>query len=137
MGFINPPWNAREDNPVDYLVHKKELALPYYPQLGLEPNIYYVPPIHANREYLIQMFGPKVEEVIENYKKIKNDPITQGLLVLMGSTDNIIHRFKVSEGSAYAFDEKGDQIVRVPVTEPLFIRTPWDEKLGVIRNNTP
>ena len=137
MGFIKPPWNAREDNPVDYLVHKKELALPYYPQLGLEPNIYYVPPIHANREYLIQMFGPKVEEVIENYKKIKNDPITQGLLVLMGSTDNIIHRFKVSEGSAYAFDEKGDQIVRVPVTEPLFIRTPWDEKLGVIRNNTP
>ena len=29
MGFINPPWKARDDNPVDYLVHKKQLALPY------------------------------------------------------------------------------------------------------------
>jgi nitrate reductase beta subunit len=69
MGFINPPWNARADNPIDYLVHKKQgIALPYYPQLGLEPNIYYIPPIHADREYLRQMFGPRVDEAIERYQ---------------------------------------------------------------------
>ncbi len=137
MGFISPPWKAREDNPVDYLVHKKQLALPFYPQLGLEPNIYYVPPIHANKEYLFQMFGPNVEESIEAYKKLKNDPVAQGLLVLMGSTDHIIHRFEVKNGKAYAYDEKGIEIIHVPVTEPMMVRTSWDEKLGVIRTNTP
>ncbi len=137
MGFISPPWNARSDNPVDFLVHKKEIALPYYPYLGLEPNIYYIPPIHADKEYLHQMFGPKVDQAIENYKKIKNDPQMQGLLVLMGCTDNIIHKFDVKDNVAYAFNEKNEEIVKVPVTETFVVRSPWDEKLNVIRNNTP
>jgi nitrate reductase beta subunit len=137
MGFINPPWNSRDDNPVDYLVHKKGLALPYYPQLGLEPNIYYIPPIHADRDYLAQMFGPNVDECIERYKKLREDPVAQGLLVLMGSTDRIIHSFKVENGKAAGFDEKGDLIVSVPVQEPLIEREPFDAKLGAIRNNTP
>lgn len=141
MGFINPPWKAREDNPVDYLVHKKEIALPYYPQLGTEPNIYYIPPVHANIDYLTQMFGPRVDEAIENYKKLKDDPVTQGLLVLMGSTDNIIHKFRVTgakeKAMAYAYNEKGEEIVSVPVTEPVFYREAWDEKYAAIRTNTP
>jgi nitrate reductase beta subunit len=137
MGFINPPWKAREDNPVDYLVHKMGLALPYYPQLGLEPNIYYIPPIHANKDYLTQMFGPRVEDALEAYKKVKDDPVAQGLLVLMGSTDRIMHSFKVNNGIASGFDEKGDEIVSVPVTEPLHVRPAFDEKIGAIRNNTP
>jgi len=137
MGFVNPPWKAREDNPVDYLIHKMGLALPYYPQLGLEPNIYYIPPIHADREYLVQMFGPNVDEAIERYRKIYSDPVAKGLLVLMGSTDRIIHSFKVKEGMAYGYDEKGDEIVRVPVTEPIIERPAFDEKLKTVRNNTP
>jgi nitrate reductase beta subunit len=137
MGFINPPWKAREDNPVDYLVHKMGLALPYYPQLGLEPNIYYIPPIHANKEYLTQMFGPRVEDAIEAYKKVKDDPVAQGLLVLMGSTDRIMHSFKVNNGIASGFDEKGDEIVSVPVQEPMHVRPAFDEKIGAVRNNTP
>ncbi len=136
MGFINPPWKARSDNPVDYLVHKKQLALPLYPQLGLEPNIYYVPPIHANRDYLIQMFGPHVEDSMVAYQKLKDDPVAQGLLVLIGSTDQIIHRFEVRGGKAYAYNEKGTEIVRVPVTEPMVVRASWDENIG-IRTNTP
>ena len=137
MGFINPPWKAREDNPLDYLVHKKGLALPYYPQLGLEPNIYYIPPVHANRDYLTQMFGPLVDDAISRYRKLRDDPVAQGLLVLMGSTDRIIHSFKVKSGIAYGYDEKGDEIVNVPVTEPMIDRTDYDQNLGVIRNNTP
>lgn len=137
MGFINPPWKAREDNPIDYLVHKKLLALPYYPQLGLEPNIYYIPPIHAGIDYLVQMFGPNVEESIENYKRLREDPIAQGLLVLMGSTDRILHSFKVKDGIAYGFDEQGQEIVSVPVTEPVVVRDEIDTKLGAVRINTP
>ena len=137
MGFVNPPWNSREDNPIDYLIHKKELALPYYPQLGLEPNIYYIPPIHANREYLHQMFGPKVDQAIENYKNLRNDPVAQGLMVLIGSTDRIMHKFKVQNGRASGYDEKGDELVSVPVTEPMVDRTAFDEKMNVVRNNTP
>ena len=137
MGFINPPWKARDDNPVDYLVHKKGLALPYYPQLGLEPNFYCIPPIHANRDYLTQMFGPNVEESIARYQKLREDPVAQGLLVLMGSTDRIIHSFKVAQGVAYAFDEKGDEIVNVPVTEPLHERAAFDSTFQTVRNNTP
>jgi len=137
MGFVNPPWKIREDNPVDYLIHKKELALPYYPQLGLEPNIYYIPPIHADRNYLLQMFGPKVDQAIENYKQIKNDPVAQGLMVLIGSTDRIMHSFKVKDGVAFGYDEKGDELVKVPVTEPMFERAAFDDKLKVVRTNTP
>lgn len=137
MGFINPPWKARKDNPIDYLVHQMGLALPYYPQFGLEPNIYYIPPIHANREYLTQMFGPKVDDAIKQYKKIKDDPKTQGLLVLLGSTDRIMHSFDVKYGIAYGYDEKGDEIVSVPVVEPFYERSRYDVKYNVVRNNTP
>lgn len=137
MGFVNPPWKIREDNPIDYLIHKKELALPYYPQLGLEPNIYYIPPIHANIDYLRQMFGPKVEQVIENYKNLKNDPVAQGLMVLIGSTDRIMHRFDVKNGAASGYDEKGDEIVKVPVTEHFYERSAFDSKYQSSRHNTP
>ncbi len=137
MGFINPPWKSRKDNPVDYLVHEMGLALPYYPQLGLEPNIYYIPPIHADKTYLTQMFGPRVDDAIAQYKKIKNDPKTQGLLVLLGSTDRIMHSFDVKHGTAYGYDEKGDEIVQVPVTEHVYERPKFDAKYQAVRNNTP
>ena len=122
---------------MDFLVHKKKLALPYYPQLGLEPNIYYIPPIHADLEYLTQMFGPRVQESIDNYKTLKDDPVAQGLLVLMGSTDRIIHSFKVANGKATGFDDKGQEIVTVPVTEPMIVREAFDAELGAARHNTP
>ena len=137
MGFINPPWNARADNPVDYLVHKKQIALPYYPQLGLEPNIYYIPPIHADREYLHQMFGPQVDGAIDRYRKLSKDPVAAGLLTLIGSSEHIMHRFKVEKGIARGFAEDGRELVNVPVTEPVIEREAFDEKLGVSRYNTP
>lgn len=137
MGFISPPAKARADNPIDFLVHGKQIALPYYPQLGLEPNIYYIPPIHADREYLHQMFGPLVDGAIERYQQLARDPVAAGLLCLMGSTDRIMHRFKVERGTAVGFDDKGAELVRVPVTEPVIERAAYDPKVGAIRNNTP
>ena len=38
------------------------------PQFGLEPNVYYIPPVHVPVEYLGQMFGPGVERAIATYK---------------------------------------------------------------------
>jgi nitrate reductase / nitrite oxidoreductase, beta subunit len=137
MGFINPPAKARADNPVDYLVHQKQIALPYYPQLGLEPNIYYIPPIHADRAYLRQMFGPQVDGAIERYQKLTSDPVAQGLLVLMGSTDRILHSFKVENQMAAGFAEDGQELVRVPVTESIIEREAFDAKIGAARHNTP
>ena len=137
MGFINPPWKARKDNPIDYLVHTKGVALPYYPQLGLEPNIYYIPPIHADRQYLQQMFGPRVDEAIERYRKLEGDPVANALLCLIGSSDRILHRFAVDKGKAIGFAENGEEIVRVPVNEPVLVREAFDAKVGAIRNNTP
>jgi nitrate reductase beta subunit len=137
MGFINPPWNARADNPIDYLVHKKQIALPYYPQLGLEPNIYYIPPIHADRQYLHQMFGPQVDGAIERYRALSKDPVAAGLLTLIGSSERILHSFKVEKGVARGFAEDGSPIVDVPVTEPVIVRDAFDEKLGTARYNTP
>lgn len=137
MGFVNPPWKAREDNPIDYLIHKKLLALPYYPQLGTEPNLYYVPPVHADPTYLRQMFGPFADDAIKNYHKLKNDPVAQGLFMLMGSTDRIIHTFKVKDGIAMGFDEMGEEFIRVPVTEPLYERNEFDANLNAVRTNTP
>ena len=137
MGFISPPWAARDDNPVDFLVHKKQIALPYYPQLGLEPNIYYIPPIHADRDYLKQMFGPLVEGAIERYRNLESDPVAHGLLCLIGSTDRIMHRFEVKDGKAAGFDDKGKELVRVPITEKVIERSAFDGAIGAIRNNTP
>ncbi len=137
MGFISPPDHARPNNPVDYLVHTKKLALPLYPQLGLEPNIYYIPPMHADRTFLRQMFGGGVDQAISAYRDIKSDALALGLLVLMGSTERIIHSFSVKDKTAIAFDEKGREIVRVPVTEPVLERAGWDARRGVARTNTP
>lgn len=134
-GFINLPDKAREDNPVDFLVHIKKVALPLYPQLGLEPNVYYIPPIHVPTNFLIQMFHPRVEEAIKIYNNIKEDKNLLGLLALLGSTNRIISSFKVTEDQAIGSDEKGQEIIRVPLKEPIYERPFFDEKLGVYRHN--
>ena len=56
-GYLSTPDKARKDNPIDYLVHERKLALPLYPQFGTEPNSYYIPPIHAPLPYLGRCSG--------------------------------------------------------------------------------
>ena len=52
QGFTSAPDKAREDNPLDYLVHVTKIAKPLYPQFDLEPNVYYIPPVHVPPAYL-------------------------------------------------------------------------------------
>jgi nitrate reductase beta subunit len=103
-------------------VHFRKLALPLYPQLGLEPNVYYIPPVHVPTKYLTQMFGPGVEQAVETYRNAKDDPELLGLLMLFGSTERIFDTWNVEGGIAHAYDAKGEEIVAVPVREPTFVR---------------
>jgi len=125
-GFISPPGTIDPKNPIDYLVKVKKVALPLYPQSGTEPNVYYIPPVHATRDYTRQMFGPGADGAVETYLKTKSDPEMLGLFMLFGTTERIIRRFEVKDEIAMGFDEKGAEVVRVPVREPSVVRTYFD-----------
>lgn len=137
FGFKNKYDKPDEDNPIDYLVHVKKIALPLYPQFGTEPNVYYIPPVHVPEIFLRQMFGPGVKNAVEAYKNAKSDKKLVGLLMLFGSTDAIINSFKVTgdidDGFCAGYDAKGDEAVKVPIKEPLIIRKEYDEQRKVRR----
>jgi nitrate reductase / nitrite oxidoreductase, beta subunit len=136
-GFISTPEKANPENPIDYLVHTRKVALPLFPQFGLEPNVYYIPPIHAPRNYLVQMFGPGVDKAIETYRSAKDDPDLAGLLGLFGCSEHVMHRWKRIHDSVVALDERGKEIVRVPMREPMFVRAAFDPQHQVVRTNCP
>ncbi|MEM0439448.1 MAG: dehydrogenase [Desulfurococcaceae archaeon] len=139
FGYISLPEKADPENPIDFLVHIKRIAAPLLPQLGLEPNIYYIPPINIkNMDFVRMMFGPMGEEAVNNYVRAieKQDIEVIGALILSNSTDRIIHRFKVIGGEYVAgYNEKGNEVIRVPITEQVVVRPYYDEKLGVYRRN--
>jgi nitrate reductase beta subunit len=134
-GFISPPGEINPQNPIDFLVKVRKVALPLYPQTGTEPNVYYIPPMHAGRDYLHQMFGPGSDEAIRVYQDTKNDPELLGLMMLFGSTERIMHRFRVEGETAIGMDENGAELVRVPVREPSWVRTYFDEARGAYNHN--
>jgi nitrate reductase beta subunit len=136
-GWISTPENAREDNPIDYLVHVRKVALPLFPQFGLEPNVYYIPPVHAPRAFLRQMFGPGVDHAIDVYRAAADDPDLSGLLSLFGSTQNVVPRWKRAGDTVLGFDDSGAELVRVPLREPVHIREAFDSARGVVRTNVP
>jgi nitrate reductase beta subunit len=138
FGYVNTPENADPDNPVDFLVHVRKVACPLMPQLGLEPNVYYIPPIHTNnKRFLRMMFGPGAEEAVKAYVNAMegNDPELLGVLMLNVSTDHIIRKFKVQDGVAFGYDEDGDELVRVPLKEPTMVRPFFDENAKAYRYN--
>ncbi len=135
QGFTTTPDKAREDSPMDYLIHIAKVALPLYPQFGLEPNTYYIPPIHVPPAYLYQMFGKNVEQAMKVYRTAKDDQRLLAALLLFGATPEILHHFKVENGQALGFDEKGVEVVRVPLREPIHIRAIFDDKHQTYRTN--
>ncbi|MBI1950501.1 MAG: dehydrogenase [Acidobacteria bacterium] len=134
-GFISTPDQARPDNPIDYLVHIRKVALPLYPQLGLEPNVYYIPPRHVPRPYLAQMFGPGVDQAIAACNKSADDPDLSALLALFGSTEWVMPRWKRVGDTVMGLREDGRELVRVPVREPVWILKALDQARGVSRMN--
>ena len=136
-GWISTPDKSRPDNPIDYLVHERKVALPLYPQLGLEPNVYYIPPRHVPLPYLRQMFGPQVEDAIATYRQAPKDPDLAGLLSLFGSTEWIVPRWRRQGNMVMGLREDGREIVRVPLREPSWIVPAVDLKRGAVRTNIP
>ena len=136
-GWLSPPGQARPDNPVDYLVHIRKVALPLFPQFGLEPNVYYIPPIHTPQRFLEQMFGPGVSEAIAAYRSAPHDPELAGLLCLFGSTEMIVARWRRQGDWVAGADEKGVEVVRVPAREPVHVRAAFDSQRRIMRTNCP
>jgi nitrate reductase / nitrite oxidoreductase, beta subunit len=136
-GYISTPENARPDNPIDYLVHVRKIALPMYPQYGLEPNVYYIPPIHVPPAFLRQMFGPRVDAAIAAYRNAANDPDLAGLLSLFGATESVMTRWVRKGEEVAGVDDRGTTLVRVPMTEPVHVRAGFDKIYQVMRSNCP
>jgi nitrate reductase beta subunit len=136
QGWVSTPDKAKEDNPIDYLVHVRKLALPLYPQFGLEPNVYYVPPVNVPDHFLIQMFGPGAPAAVQAYRGAKDDKTLQGLFALFGSTERTIPYFKIAGDYAVALDDRRQEIMRVPIYEPVHIRPATDRLYQIMRSNT-
>lgn len=136
QGWLSKPGQAKDDNPIDWLVYKKKIALPLYPQYGTEPNVYYIPPVHVPREFLAQMFGPGVDTAVKSYMEAKSDKRTLAAMMLFGNTPKISTRMTFTDKEVTGYDEKGAVNVVVPYTEPHTIRRAWDEKYQAWRHNT-
>jgi nitrate reductase beta subunit len=136
-GYISMPEQARPDNPIDYLVHVRKIALPLYPQFGLEPNVYYIPPIHVPPAFLRQMFGPGVDAAIAAYRNAPNDPDLAGLLSLFGSTESVMTRWVRRGEEVAGVDDRGTTLVRVPLREPVHVRAGFDKVYQIMRSNCP
>jgi len=133
QGWISLGDKVREDHPIDYLVRVRKMAFPLYPQLGLSPNVYYIPPIHVPPDYLEQMFGPGVKEAQEAYRNAPNDETLRGLLVLFGSSPEIMERFEVKNGVARGYNREDKLVAEVPIQEPFKLREAKDIRLDVYR----
>jgi nitrate reductase beta subunit len=135
FGSVNPPEKAREDNPIDYLVHSRKVALPLYPQFGTEPNVYYIPPRWVPEPFLRQMFGPGVRRAVET--RTNPDTTLFAVLKLFGSTTRIVERFSVDGDAITGFGASGEQVVRVPLEEPFYERPFYDSAAKAHRFNEP
>ena len=134
QGFISPHDKIQADNPLDYLVHVRKMALPLYPQFGTEAQIYYIPPIHVPLPFLKQMFGPGVEQAVKVYREeLPQDAELQALLMLFGSSREIITRFKTTKTEAIGYRFDGREVARVPLTEKHVVRDMFDAKRDVFR----
>ena len=88
-------------------------------------------------EFNRQLFGPGAKRAVELYRKAYEDKKLIGLLMLMGTTDQIIDSFKVEgdiqNGYCFGYDEKGEEVANVPLKEPVIIRQEYDQKRDVHR----
>jgi nitrate reductase beta subunit len=136
QGFLTTEGPPREDNPIDYIVRIRELALPLCPQFGTGPNVYYIPPVHVPDPFLDQLFGPGVEKAKAMYRGLKDDPKLLGALLLSGASNRVITRYEVKGKEAIGYDINDAEVSRVPFTEPVYVREPLDRVHNVYRHNT-
>jgi len=135
-GFLTTQGPPREDNPLDYIVRIRQLALPLYPQHGTGPNVYYIPPVHVPNGFLEQLFGPAVQRSKDLYRALARDRRLLGALLLFGASPRMIQRFEVREDRVLGWDVDDRQVADVPFTEHTWVRSHYDEAHDVYRHNT-
>ncbi|MBQ17708.1 MAG: nitrate oxidoreductase subunit beta [Planctomycetaceae bacterium] len=136
-------WADDPDNPLQFLVRERQVALPLYPQFGTEPNGFYIPPRWVPRNYLVQMFGPGVDHAIEQYSCPDRELLA--VLQLFRTARHIIARFEIRKGPKVAerevtlpsghtrtqeiyndtvvgYDRNGRQVATTTIEEPTFER---------------
>ncbi len=131
-------WAEDRQNPLYYLIKVAKVALPLYPQFGVEPNGYYIPPRWAPRPYLRQMFGPGVDEAIKKYSAPDRELLA--VLQLFRATQEIIFRYEIIEGpkvfettvngkklemfndTVIGYGDTGNEIVRLNIEEEMHVR---------------
>jgi nitrate reductase beta subunit len=132
-------WVEDRYNPLYYLVHVAKVALPLYPQLGTQPNGYYIPPRWVPRPYLTQMFGPGVDAAIDNYVNPNRELLA--VLQLFRRSNRIIYKYEIQQGpkiyegalhgrkvelyndTIIAFGRRGQELFRTTVEEPIHVRS--------------
>jgi nitrate reductase beta subunit len=137
-------WAHTPNNPLYFLIRERQVALPLYPQFGTEPNGYYIPPRWVPRPYLEQMFGPGVENALEQY--CCPDRELMAVLQLFRSAQQIIFEYKIKKGPKVAevevtlpsgqkkvqeifndtvlgYNKLGKEIINITVEEPTFERS--------------
>ena len=135
-GYLTTQEDPRDNNPLDYIVKIRKLALPLYPQFGTAPNVYYIPPLHVPNGFLEQLFGPTVEAAKETYRNLKDDSQLLGALLLFGASNRLIEYYEVRGEEVVGWDGTGVEVARVPFTEPAYIRDHYDTQRDVYRHNT-
>jgi nitrate reductase / nitrite oxidoreductase, beta subunit len=116
-----------EDNPLWYLVAgPNRMALPLYPQFGLEPQVYYIPPRTVPPEFLAKMFTPDndvelIRKIQSRYREAYTEPKLLGALMLAGATDRLIARYEVRGNDVIAYDARAVELVRVPIEEEVVV----------------
>jgi hypothetical protein len=78
-----------------------------------------------------------VDHAIETYRNAPNDPDLAGLLSLFGCSHRIMHRWRRVGGSVRGYDDQGNEIVNVPLREPVHVIAAYDSARGVERTNVP
>jgi nitrate reductase beta subunit len=134
-GFLTTQTPPKEDNPLDFIVRIRKLALPLYPQFGTGPNVYYIPPVHVPDPFLEQLFGPTVEKAKEMYRHLRDDKQLLGAMLLFGASNRLLSRFEVQGEIAVGWDVDGKEVARVPFTEPRYTREQLDKRFNVYRHN--
>lgn len=134
-GWVSRPDQARRDNPLDFLVHHRQVALPLFPQFGTQPNVYYIPPRWAPKKYLHQLFGPGVENAVKT--RMDPDNALFAVLKLFGTTTDLLESYSVNAGVIKGFNGKGESAVEVPLEEPFYTRPFHDSKYEAYRFNEP
>jgi nitrate reductase beta subunit len=137
-------WAKDPDNPINFLVRERKVALPLYPQFGTEPNGYYIPPRWVPRSYLVQMFGPGVGDALDQYCCPDRELLS--VLQLFRTTQQIIFKFRIEKGRKVAevestlpsgksavqeifndtvigYNKLGREVTRITVEEPTFERS--------------